>query len=324
MSHPAIEELAAPTAEAVEHAAACAACAQLLDEQRAMATLLGGLPVPALGRASRDEMAAELMARADELPAPRERAPRAAWLAVAGACAAAVAITFVLARPDAERSDIPAAPTQSAATRSAPPIVQRDVPPPPPSVEVRPVAQVSGPGSFTRAGDVIALATGDITVDARTAAPAKVVRGDTAVAIREARVKVITRQGVVSQVQVFAGSAEVTVGRATIVVEQGVTWTRPEPPPTAPTLGAKERSLAAFRTGWEKLRAGDTAAAIAALDQATDDVVAEDAMYWAAVASERLGRADAKARFERFVATFPASPRVDAARAAIVRLASRP
>ncbi|MBL9017956.1 MAG: hypothetical protein JNL83_27465 [Myxococcales bacterium] len=323
--HASPEELAAQTDAAVAHAAACDACARLLDDQRDIARLLGGLPAPGLKRSEREAMAAELLARADELPgreagARRGVAPHRAWLAVAGALAAAAAIVTALSLPRAERSDSPAAPMPRSPVSSASRVVQTEPPPPPSIVEPRPDAVVSGSGSFTRTGEVIALDAGDVTVDARDTTPAKVVRGDTAIAVRDARVKIVTRRGVIAQVHVFAGSAQVTVGGSTIVVEQGVTWTRPDPQPAAPMISAKDRSLAAFRTGWEKLRAGDHAAAIAALDQATDEVVAEDAMYWAAVAAERAGRADAKARFERFLAAFPQSPRIDAARAAIERL----
>ena len=47
-------------------------------------------------------------------------------------------------------------------------------------------------------------------------------------------------------------------------------------------------------------------------------VVAEDAIYWAAVAADRAGNtAAAKRRFSEFLVRFPASPRVEGARAAL-------
>lgn len=309
-SHPAVEDLAAQTDAAVAHAASCLSCARLLDEQREVSRMLGGLPAPVLRPSQRDALAAEVMARADQ-PAERATGPRHRAIAVIalGALAAAAAATFLVLRPPAATTDVPPAPVASSAPAIAPTvstIVQPESAPPPAPVEAAP--------------RVIALDRDDLTIDTRDAEPAKVVRGDTAIAVRDARVKVIAKQGVIAQVHVFAGSAQVTVGGTTFVVEQGVTWTRPEPPPVV-EASPTDRSLAAFRLGWEKLRAGDTAAAIAELDKATDEVVAEDAMYWAAVAAERLGRADARARFERFATAFPQSPRIDAAKAALARLA---
>ena len=304
--HPTVEDLAAQTVAAMEHAASCASCAKLLDEQRAMSRMLGALPAPALRPSQKDALAAEVMARADQAPEATPPRHRAVAVIALGALAAAAAATFLVLRPPASATDVPPAPAPVAGSSpTIAPIVQPEPAPPPAPAEPR----------------VIALDRDDLTIDTRASEPAKVVRGDTAIAVRDARVKVIAKQGVIAQVHVFAGSAQVTVGGTTFVVEQGVTWTRPESPPVA-EVTPKERSLAAFRAGWEKLRAGDNAAAIAELDKATDEVVAEDAMYWAAVAAERLGRADARTRFERFIATFPQSPRIDAANAALVRLAT--
>ena len=53
----------------------------------------------------------------------------------------------------------------------------------------------------------------------------------------------------------------------------------PRPEPVTPTGAA-----AAFRNGWEALRAERYRDAIAAFDRASDPVVAEDAAYWAAAA----------------------------------------
>jgi TolA-binding protein len=77
-------------------------------------------------------------------------------------------------------------------------------------------------------------------------------------------------------------------------------------------------ALAAFRAGWEALRAGRNADAIAAFDRATDPAVAEDARYWAAIATARAGDQDgAKRRLRAFLVAFPASPHADEARAAL-------
>jgi hypothetical protein len=54
-------------------------------------------------------------------------------------------------------------------------------------------------------------------------------------------------------------------------------------------------------------------------------VVAEDAVFWAAVAAERAGeRGDARRRYADFLARFGSSPRVDAAKAAVARLTTSP
>jgi hypothetical protein len=84
----------------------------------------------------------------------------------------------------------------------------------------------------------------------------------------------------------------------------------------------RAESARAFQDGWAALHAGRDADAIAAFDRATDPSVAEDATYWAAVAAERAGNvSDAARRMREFLARYPGSPRVGAARAALDRLA---
>ncbi len=92
--------------------------------------------------------------------------------------------------------------------------------------------------------------------------------------------------------------------------------------PPADAADLRATSARAFQDGWAALHAGRDADAIAAFDRATDPSVAEDASYWAAVAAERAGDvADAARRMRDFIARFPTSPRVGAARAALDRLA---
>jgi hypothetical protein len=84
----------------------------------------------------------------------------------------------------------------------------------------------------------------------------------------------------------------------------------------------RAESARAFQDGWAALHAGRDTDAIAAFDRATDPSVAEDATYWAAVAAERAGDVtNATRRMRDFLARFPGSPRVGAARAALDRLA---
>jgi tetratricopeptide (TPR) repeat protein len=79
----------------------------------------------------------------------------------------------------------------------------------------------------------------------------------------------------------------------------------------------EDSPLAAFRAGWEALRAQRYADAIAAFDRATDPAVAEDAAFWAAIAAQRAGQPDdARKRLDLFLATFPESPRAESARRA--------
>jgi TolA-binding protein len=89
--------------------------------------------------------------------------------------------------------------------------------------------------------------------------------------------------------------------------------TLPPPPPVPVT---------AFQRGWIALRDAHYAEAIAAFDQATEPAVAEDAAYWAAIASARAGDfAAAARRMTAFVAKFPGSTRISDARTMLVRLA---
>ena len=82
-------------------------------------------------------------------------------------------------------------------------------------------------------------------------------------------------------------------------------------------LLVEQTPVAAFRAGWEALRAARYADAIAAFDRATDPAVAEDASFWAAIAAQRAGQADdARKRLDLFLATFPDSPRAEDARRA--------
>lgn len=336
-------------AEVAEHVADCAACQAVLEEQRAIHGLVAALPDTPLARDHRAQLAAETLARADALPRLERRAERApaehgrvgddravrvrSWrrgIAVIAGVASAAAVAFVVLAPARERA---AEPVAIAPPPREPPVAPRATPareasPPAPAVAPVPTsgpprptaparAKVEGAGEFTReaAGDrdVVALTRGDVTVDSVGSRAVAVVHGDTAVVATDAKAQVVAKRGVIARVTVIAGSVEVTVAGKRVVIEQGMTWDR---------NAGREDSLAAFRTGWEALRTGDNAAAIAAFDQATDDVVAEDALYWGAIASERIhDPAGAVTRYRALIERFPASPRVTAAGAAIARLA---
>lgn len=389
MSCRAPEQLAAAATEGddaiLAHALTCSACLHALDDQRGLRALVQRAPAVVLTRERREAMAAELLAKADQLPAAapvlsRERRDamaaelmtqadqldasvlanrranrrRTAALVVAGLAAAAAMVVFVAARGEGSKR---APRTEVAATGSA--MVEAEAPrgtseaarvvePPPasaptateppttgsagaqiattgesPTTGTRPTpasAKLAGTGDYARderdaraSRDVVRLRGGELTVDSTGSRPVEIVSGGTAIAVTKARVKVIATRGVVSSVAVFAGTAQVTIDGHSVIVEAGTVWERDV---------ARDDALAAFKTGWTALRAGDHAAAIAAFDLATDPIVAEDAAYWSAIASERAAdSAGAVRRYRELLERFPSTTRAAEARAAIARLA---
>jgi hypothetical protein len=313
---PAPEQLAAAVTEAdhatLAHLDDCAACSALLDGQQQIHVLVQAIPAATLSRAHRETLAAEILARADAVPASRGSRVVAvlAYLPGRGEAPTQTAVAPPVAAPRPQITPIPEPPAPPPA-----PVVAPSPPPPAPATLAK--AKVGGTGEFAREArgdrDVVKLAGGDLTVDAVGTRAVSVVNGDTDVAVHGSRVKVTAKRGVIAQVAVFAGSAEITVAGKTVVIEAGMTWDR---------NATREDSLAAFRTGWEALRAGNNADAVAAFDLATDDVVAEDALYWSAIASERLhDDAAAVRRYRDLLARFPKSPRAASAETAIARLA---
>jgi hypothetical protein len=69
----------------------------------------------------------------------------------------------------------------------------------------------------------------------------------------------------------------------------------------------------AFARGWEAMRAGDDAGAAAAFDLADrlagHETIAEDALYWRAIALARLGRESAPGAMEEYLSRHGAAPR---------------
>lgn len=299
MMCPAPERLAAAVAgedeDALAHAATCAACGECVVAQQELVGALRGMPIATLTPARRDELAAEVIARADRLGAPRRR-----WWALPGAAlaAAAAALVVVVARAPAPEHAVelgaltvvePASEPRHAMTAQLPPVPR--------------VVQPATPRQMK-------LTDGELTVDAAGGGPITVITGDTRILVRS-RAKLVARRGVIVQAHVFAGTAEIERAGRTQVIEAGDVWTAP---------GGND-SLAAFRAGWEALHAKSYAEAIAAFDRATDEIVAEDAAFWSAIASERAGNlADAERRLQRFLETYASSPRADAARSALARV----
>ena len=332
------------------HLDGCAPCRALVAEQREVVALAAAMPAPrAPSRSHREELAAEIMARADVAEAPIDDAAESRELdviqrrrrRVAGvifattiAAAAALVIVAMTSAPAPQSAEVA---TVEPATPPVPP-----APPAPPSVpDVRPAPELAGvtgaKAQFTRettAGtDVVQLRDGELAIDALATRAVEIVAGTTRIAIpTSTRAAVVARAGVIESVTVFAGSVEVIAGDHKATVAAGTAWERTTlkvatEKPAKPEASDAERtalatsSLAAFREGWTALRTGNHQAAIEAFDRATDPVVAEDATYWAANATERAGdRQGAAKRYADFVARFPASPRAAAAEAAIVRL----
>ncbi len=337
MSCPAFERLAAAASgedEAIlSHLDDCAECQQIVEEQGAMRLLASQAPAPRLSAHHREELGAEIMAHADWMPVHRRRMVP---LVGAGlAVAAAVAIAFglgafnrasgesvevaTITAPEPNREPVlPPSPVTPIAPHDADEVVV--VTPRPTTViaERTARAKLDGTGDYSRRltadHEIVRLASGELTVDTDNAAarPVHVVTGDTTLAFKRARVKVVATKGAIAQVSVFAGTAEITVNGTTQVIEAGMVWERPATPAD---------SSVAFQEGWAALREGRHADAIAAFDRAIDPVVAEDALYWGAIASERnADAAGAKQRYELLLEKFPSSPRAKKVTKALARL----
>lgn len=304
-------------AVATQHAEDCARCASSIAEQRELIAAARRMAVPVLSESRRRALAAEVMASSDLAPARAQRIPIV--LAV-GTLAAAAAALFVLEShalgplaPSFEISAVEATTMSERATAKLDPIA--------PEIR-RPAELLSRDADFAREQrdwtDVVTLRDGELAIEARDREPVTVIAGDARVRIARSKTTVVARRDVIVAVHVFAGTAEVTRdGRRQIIVA-GELWTPPAAP--AETTSAAG-SLEAFSAGWKALHAARYADAIAAFDRANDPVVAEDAIFWAAIASERAGNSDdAARRLRAFVERFPASPRLDAARAAIARV----
>lgn len=330
MSCPAFEQLAAAASgeddAILAHLDDCATCQDLVEEQGAMRLLASQAPTPRLSAAHREELGAEILARADWMPMHRRRMVP---LVGAGlALAAAVAIAFGLGAFN--RTSDPVAEIAVIEVPSTEPIVLQpddadlevvvETPRPTTVIAERPRVKLDGTGDFSRKTtadrEIVKLASGELTLDSDhvSARQVHVVTGDSTLAFKRARVKVIATKGAIAQVSVFAGTAQLTVNGTTQIIEAGMVWERPATPADSSSV---------FQEGWAALREGRNADAIAAFDRAVDPVVAEDALYWAAIASERIDdAAGAKQRYEVLVEQFPTSPRAKKAKKALARLAS--
>ena len=290
-----------------DHLDQCLTCRRLVDDQRALRHLAQRLAAPTLTREHRQRIAAEVLAAADQLPAPRRRFP-IAGVSVAFAAAAAAVVVWIRTGTPSSEAVTPPEPSAN---------VHHD----PRHAEGRAVAMLEMPAPLApariedvqthvihevRGGrDVLALADGAITIDSRDARDVDVRVADTIVHVNTARVRVHARAGAILSVQVIAGSAEIETPSRHVRVEPETTWF------SEPTR--EQLSVRAFRDGWVALREGRNAEAIGLFDRATDPAVAEDAAYWAAVAAVRAGDPSAAHRLAEFVRRFPSSPRASQA-----------
>jgi hypothetical protein len=303
--------------DVIEHSRECLRCRALVMEQRQLLASVRQLGRPALRPDRRARLAAEVMAASD-FAMPRWRGERVMAVAASVVVLAAVATLVVASRPPA--GQVPDRPDIASLDEPAIKSTQRRYldPVAPPQR-----AAIIGKGAVyarQQRGDVdiVALRDGEVSVDATAAEPVTIVAGDTRVMIVASRAKVVARRGVIVTTHVFAGTASVTTNGRVQVIDAGDVWMRPpEPKP----ISQATDSLASFRRGWEALRVQRHDEAIAAFDRATDPVVAEDATFWAAIATERAGDPDGAAtRLRDFLVRFPQSPRAETARAALLRV----
>ena len=301
----------------------CLACRRQLAAEQRLRAMLADLPVPRLPVARRRELAAELLARVEHVP--RGRSPR--WFGLAAAAlASAAAVGLVAAWPrgtqaTAARVELAstepmASPLRRIAFELAPPRLA------PPRIALGRDARLSQQLGDDR--DLVVLADGQIEVDARGARAVEVRIGTTVVHVADAKVEIRARQRAIVSVHVVVGAARIVNADRRVVIERGAMWTAEaaphEPVAFVAAHGAPSEpgSLHAFRDGWLALRDGRARDAIALFDAATDAPVAEEAAYWAAVATLRDGDvAAARARFTDFLARFPRSPYAAKARAAL-------
>lgn len=309
MSCPSEARLAAAVAgedaAAASHADGCARCAAIVTDGQAIRAALASLPSPSPRR--RAAVLAEVLAEVErDAAATRRSAPRGRWRVAAAAVAVATMVTGAAAGVGAVRQRV-------SARRSLAVEVLR------PATTARPSQRVGAAPRPTGTPRAVApVAVAEVVV-----APAAPLPPPSAVApIAEVAVAPVAPAPIAAAPAARGIDAHGRSRGAPTVVRAAGASTVPDvaaaplAPPPPPPIG-----VAAFRAGWEALRAGQPLAARAHFDRAGDPAVAEDAAYWAAVASERAGeRLEAAQRYRRFAQAFPASPRAADARAAAARL----
>lgn len=282
---------------AADHAAACARCGAIVADGRAIRAALASLRAPSPRRQA--AMLAEVLAEAERVAAPRRATPRGGWRIAVAAVVVAAMVTGAAAGVGAVRRRV-------AAQRSMAVEVLRPAATPPRRLgAARATARAPGVSAVTPMAPVAVAPVAVVPV-----APVAVV---------------------VPVAPVVAASADASSPVAAVVEPRrraAPERASPVAPVAASSVAAPSveasappSGVAAFRAGWEALRAGQPRVARAHFERADNPAVREDAAYWAAVASERAGeRVEAARRFREFARLYPASPRAADARAAAARL----
>jgi hypothetical protein len=282
---------------AADHAAACARCAAIVADGRAIRAALASLRAPSPRRQA--AMLAEVLAEAERVASPRRATPRGGWRIAVAAVVVAAMVTGAAAGVGAVRRRV-------AAQRSMAVEVLRPAATPPRRLgAARATARAPGVSAVTPMAPVAVAPVAVVPV-----APVAVV---------------------VPVAPVVAASADASSPVAAVVEPRrraAPERASPVAPVAASSVAAPSveasappSGVAAFRAGWEALRAGQPRVARAHFERADDPAVREDAAYWAAVASERAGeRLEAARRFRGFAQAYPRSPRAADARAAAARL----
>jgi TolA-binding protein len=325
-------------ADLVEHLRWCRSCRAEWSELARLSALGAALPAPASGAARRELMRARVVAAAgavhDAAAGPGRRGRRG--LAAGGAGAAAVAAALLLAR--APHTDTSALRSEGAA--HGPPAVAAH----------RGTITASGHVQYFWSAlpdEVVRLSEGELAVEVAplgTHERFRVVTGDAEVEVHgtsffvrvagDRLLSVGVAHGLVDVrpaggVPVLLGAAQEWHAAATAPLvaatapqrephprERHATHARAEVAAAGAEAAAEAASAAerAFAAGWRELRAGRYADAAAAFGRVSatgrHEALAEDALYWRAVALARAGHAtDARAAMTSFIDRHPASHR---------------
>lgn len=282
------------------HVAECLDCRRRMDLDRETRDALRRLPMPRMSSSHRKEMAAELIARAQQLPAPAPRWRASVALVAAVALAATVALVAAWPRATASTGatisisshETPSIRSSAVARLEAPPLLAA------PKLEASGGAVISRRVGVDR--DVVSLVDGVIELDTRTARNVDVRVGDAVIRVDDAAVKITARKRTIISVQVVVGAARITSADQHVTLQRDSLW--------IPGPSAMQQSMSTFTAAWIALRAGRNHEAMELFDRVTDAVATEEAMYWAAVAAKRAGDLDdASQRFARFLQKFPGS-----------------
>lgn len=295
--------------ELAEHLRVCLMCQRELAHQRELHVRARALPAPSMSRARRGQLAAAILAAAEQ--APLRRRQLVPWLSAATAAIALIVSAPLLpprdlAPPRSEAPVLAVSGPEELATVSITRVELLEAPPPLAPARVDTLhAQLTHDVIGGR--DVLTLAEGVVTVDSRAARDVEIRVAETIIRVSSGQVRVHARRGVLQSVQVIVGAAVIETPGHQLQIAHDTVWLAAPP--------HDERSAAAFREAWLALRAGRSVEAIAAFDHATDPAHAEDAAYWAAITAQRAGLSDAATRLDSFVRRFPGSPHAAHARA---------